>query len=86
MTAKELFENLDWECEEDQGEDFHDIKYIKDEGSGNLTEITFDLIDKNIRFFSYDSIVNIEVYATYITPQLLKTINKQAEELGWLNN
>jgi len=87
-TAKQMFEELGWKCEEYHEEYNKCIKYITNAGNNEkesciITEITFDLIDKTIRFFSFDSGEIFEYYETYITPQVLKAINKQVEELGW---
>lgn len=95
-TAKELFEKLGWECEiydlsdlstnTTNLEEISKIKYEK--GShfylGELSdyyEIVFDLIDKEIR--TYAEGLDNEPLDFIATQELLKTINKQVEELGW---
>lgn len=72
MKAKEMFENLGFECQKNE----FTIRYFKefrdyyDEDNYTL-EIDFSLIEKKIYSdFSIDMC-------------LLKAINKQIEELGW---
>lgn len=72
MTAKEMFEELEFECKKT---DFS-ITYYKEfrdyDDESYTLDIDFRLIEK--KFFS-DFDINMP---------LLKAINKQVEELGWL--
>lgn len=87
MSAKEMFEKLGYKLVEVEnpitGEIYeHDIQYEKFDGSfykrilfNNSTKLmhtSCELFNKTIDFPCY-------------TPELLQAINKQAEELGWLN-
>lgn len=78
-TAKQMFEELGYEVEERQ--DY--INYFKESGADVLTEITFNKEYNYIRMYSYDSVVERQVFAIYVTPEELQAINKQVEEFGW---
>ena len=78
-TAKELFEELGYErrfCDEDiiSYENKKDWRYDKN--------IDFYLEDKIIRCFQITVGGRFELS---MTPQELQAINKQVEELGWLD-
>lgn len=73
MTAKEMFEKLGREQTITEYDYYKsDIDYL--DKKTKQTNIFFDLEDKKIGF--------INIYK--ITIQELKAINKQIEELGWL--
>lgn len=74
MTAKEMFEELGREQTITEYDYYKsDINYL--DKKTEQTNIYFDLEDKKIGF--------INIYK--ITIQELKAINKQVEELGWLD-
>lgn len=71
MTAKEMFENLGYiECENaDSSTKYPQIEYAK----SYEEDITFIIDEHKIYISNY-----------HITLDLLKAINKQVEELGWI--
>lgn len=75
MTAREMFENLGYR----RSTDIDVIKYSKKlDDTFYWIEVMFDLLEKEI-------VLNDNSYEAYtITCDLLKAINKQAEELGWI--
>lgn len=76
MTAKEMFEELGYSFTEFNSKVFHRYEYVKNTQLTNGIRhqcIWFDLITKEL--YIHNSIVLQE----------LKAINKQVEELGWLN-
>lgn len=76
MSAKEMFEKLGYMKEEDD----YSITYSKD----ILDKQTFGYVDSEM--ICFDDIYK-SVYFTnksHITLDELQTINKQVEELGWL--
>lgn len=75
MTAREMFENLGYR----RSTDIDVIKYSKkSDDTFYWIEVMFDLLEKEI-------VLNDNGYEAYIiTCDLLKVINKQAEELGWI--
>ena len=78
MSSKEMFEELGYEYYEDDGFNC----YVKEKGK--LIEpdyISFDRLERKFfvsRNSKYDN-------GTTINIPLLKAINKQVEELGWLD-
>lgn len=75
ITAKEMFKNLGYR----RSTDIDVIKYSKKlDGTFYWIEVMFDLLEKEI-------VLDDNGYEAYIiTCALLKAINKQAEELGWI--
>ncbi len=75
MNAREMFENLGYR----RSTDIDVIKYSKKlDDTFYWIEVMFDLLEKEI-------VLNDNGYEAYIiTCALLKAINKQAEELGWI--
>lgn len=75
MNAREMFEKIGYR----RSTDIDVIKYSKKlDDTFYLIEVMFDLLEKEI-------VLNDNGYEAYIiTCALLKAINKQAEELGWI--
>ena len=75
MTAREMFEKLGYR----RSTDIDVIKYSKKlDDTFYWIEVMFDLLEKEI-------VLNDNGYEAYIiTCDLLKAINKQCEELGWI--
>ena len=74
MTAREMFEELDYQRNE---ENEKIIYLIETKGPFYYQEIIFNLLQKVIVIDGNFLEVAIEI-------DLLKAINKQAEELGWI--
>lgn len=75
MTAREMFKKLGYR----RSTDIDVIKYSKKlDDTFYWIEVMFDLLEKEI-------VLNDNGYEAYIiTRALLKAINKQCEELGWI--
>jgi hypothetical protein len=75
MTAREMFKKLGYR----RSTDIDVIKYSKKlDDTFYLIEFMFDLLEKEI-------VLNDNCYEAYIiTCDLLKAINEQAKELGWI--
>lgn len=75
MTAREMFKKLGYR----RSTDIDVIKYSKMlDDTFYWIEVMFDLLEKEI-------VLNDNGYEAYIiTCALLKAINKQCEELGWI--
>lgn len=75
MTAREMFEKLGYR----RSTDIDMIKYSKKlDDTFYRIEVIFDLLEKEI-------VLDNNGYEAYIiTCALLKAINKQCEELGWI--
>lgn len=75
MTAREMFKKLGYR----RSTDIDMIKYSKKlDDRFYWIEVMFDLLEKEI-------VLDDNGYEAYIiTCALLKAINKQAEELGWI--
>ena len=75
MKAREMFEKLGYR----RSTDIDVIKYSKKlDDTFYWIEVMFDLLEKEI-------VLNDNGYEAYIiTCALLKAINKQCEELGWI--
>lgn len=75
MNAKEMFEKLGYR----RSTDIDMIKYSKKlDDTFYWIEVIFDLLEKEI-------VLDDNGYEAYIiTCALLKAINKQCEELGWI--
>lgn len=77
MTASEMFEELGYK----RSSDIDVISYIKRlNGTLHFFEIMFDLLEKEIVIDD-----DYETSTITIDDVLLQAIDKQAEELGWLN-
>lgn len=74
MTAKEMFEELGYQRNE---ENEKIIYLIETKGSFYYQEIIFNLVQKVI-------VIDGNFLEVAIESDLLKAINKQAEELGWI--
>lgn len=78
MKAKEMFEKLGYERVENNV-NYISYKYEFSDGSYIYSTIRFYLPQQEIEFYYNDDILNsIEV-------EELQAINKQVEELGWLD-
>ena len=77
MTAKEMFEELGYRCENGYITDLYFIKQILKKQGDNYI-IHFDLNDKS--FSKYRSYNGADVF---INLQEFKAIQKQIEELNW---
>lgn len=75
MNAKEMFKKLGYR----RSTDIDVIKYSKKlDGTFYWIEVMFDLLEKEI-------VLNDNGYEAHIiTCALLKAINKQCQELGWI--
>lgn len=96
MTAKEMFKDLDYDCYEDDGitcyllaeciPDRLDTEYIKFQEIGfhRLSqEITIHKFRKNAKCTKF---INSKMNNTiFLSKEELQAINKQVEELGWLD-
>lgn len=79
MTAKEMFEKLEYEYDYIQNKNSEDtITYHKD----NL-HIQFNLTGKQVVVQNDSSYQYYGVAVFFINQELLQAINKQVEELGW---
>lgn len=80
MNAKEMFEELGYECQEDD-------KYINwiQKNDYYTFEIAFDYNTECIEFYCYKDTYD-DKYDVSLTTKELQAINKQVEELGWLDN
>ena len=74
MTAKEMFEELGYQRNE---ENEKIIYLIETKGSFYYQEIIFNLVQKVI-------VIDGNFLEVAIESDLLKAINKQTEELGWI--
>ena len=74
MTAREMFEELGYQTNE---ENEKIIYLIETKGSFYYQEIIFNLVQKVI-------VIDGNFLEVAIESDLLKAINKQAEELGWI--
>lgn len=74
MTAKEMFEELGYQRNEEKEKI---IYLIETKGSFYYQEIIFNLVQKVI-------VIDGNFLEAAIESDLLKAINKQAEELGWI--
>lgn len=86
MSAKEMFEKLEYKQEKDGK--IHITYY-----NGNFEnkqrcdkQITFDLESKNFIAYSPYELNDYEDCSIFINMQELQAINKQVEELGWLGS
>ena len=80
MSAKEMFEKLDFECFDDREQEGLPLTILyRKEYNGVITKVRFDLPDKKY-------ITNIQNIESKNNGKLLQAINKQVEELGWLGN
>lgn len=74
-TAKEMFEKLGYELVEEKDSRYitylYHYRYV----------IRFDLIMRN--FYAYED--NMDYQYIGVDMKMLQAINKQAEELGWLD-
>ena len=77
MTAKEMFKELEYECDIDEDEDI--IEYHK----LTLFGAPYDEIRFNLKWRNIDVFKNRYSYAQ-IDNLLLKAMYQQAKELGWL--
>lgn len=82
MKAKEMFEKLGYEYE-----NLNDvIRYTKNDG-GYVQQIIFYSLGRRIRFREWEEYENFEPQGqSTIYIEHLQAINKQCEELGWLDN
>ena len=77
MSAKEMFEKLDFECFDDREQEGLPLTILyRKEYNGVITKVRFDLPDKKY-------ITNIQNIESKNNGKLLQAINKQVEELGW---
>jgi len=86
-SAKEMFEELGYRKEDVEdiftGEVFeYDYKYVKFDGTW-LREI---LINDTTKLIHFNTELFNRTQNEMLTPQELKAINKQVEELGWNND
>lgn len=78
MNAREMFEELGYKRRADIDAMLPFIAYRKKiDGTFHYFEVTFDLLEKEITLDD-----GYEAYV--ITYSLLKAINKQCKELGWI--
>lgn len=75
MTASEMFKKLGYKR---NVENKKIIYFLELEGTFYYDEITFDLLEKEI-------LIDTNFEVTSIGDYLLKAIDKQVEELGWLD-
>ena len=79
MTAKEMFEKLDFECFDDREQEGLPLTILyRKEYNDVITKVRFDLPDKKY-------ITNIQNIESKNNGKLLQAINQQVEELGWYN-
>ena len=81
-TAKEMFEELGYMCideEDDFSIDYHITCQCEVTKDYYNQDIIFDLLDKEIKLATD---VN---YVVRLSAKELQAINKQVEELGWLD-
>lgn len=85
MSAKELFEELGYEC--DVGCDGILYSQYIDLPNGGVAscQISFDKVNKIIEKDVSQAGFSMKHYNSKITLEELKAINKQVEELGWNN-
>lgn len=84
-SARELFEELEYECDESCDGILYE-KYIDSDRCGvEQHSIRFDKIDKTVEKYVGEAAFSKKNYRAYINLKELKAINKQVEELGWNN-
>lgn len=81
MTAKEMFQKMGWSYEYVKGDCSEDVIQCKDLTRTILLQK--DMMKWNLQFNLISKVVVVQ-NITFINEDLLKAINKQAEELGWL--
>lgn len=80
MTATEMFEELGYKCITFNFNGIREtIKFYKPNNNYS-SNVIFDLTNKMFRVYCSE-----DDGAGYVDMKLLKTINKQIEELGWLD-
>lgn len=84
MSAKEMFENLGYELIEDSKSYLRYANYFGGNKYQGGELIDFDKKNKEFRLTRKSCQGN--VHFKYGTLKELQAINKQIEELGWLNN
>lgn len=85
MSAREMFEELGYECDESCDGILYS-KYIDSDRCGvEQHSISFDKVDKVIDKYVGEAGFSHRNYIAYIYLDELKAINKQIEELGWDN-
>ena len=79
MSAKEMFEKLDFKFEEQTD------TYIAYGNRGSFEDcfVCFELNWKYIKCFYNKKYENSDSFPLEVTNELLQAINKQIEELGW---
>lgn len=75
MTAQEMFEKLGFEeiCHDDR-----EIIYFMHINDVKVREVEFDLQNKTFYCMCSDIVMEVDM-------ELLKSINQQCKELGWLD-
>ena len=79
MSAKEMFEELGYECFDDRDDKEYlplTILYRKEDIPEVVVWVSFDLPDKKYR-------TNVKNIESKNNGKFLQAINKQVEELGW---
>ncbi len=82
MKAKDMFKELGYHCVYKNYEYYIDYSKSFDPIEEDGIMIQFQLVEKQYRIYSY-GIIRDEIIA--IDMQLNKAIQKQIEELGWLD-
>lgn len=83
MTAKEMFEKLDYKYKYISNEDINCENVILYTHSKQDLSIQFNLFSGLVCFQIKNKFEGYDKVAMFITKELLKAINKQVEELGW---
>ena len=72
MTAKEMFEKLDYKV---NGDEYKIIIY--------KTNVTGAMLYSCVFYNTNNKKFRLKIYEQYMSLELLQAINKQIEELGW---
>lgn len=82
MTAKEMFEKLDYHIKEE-----YDYKIVYKRGTLPRLNHNNSALPKKITFWNELNSIDFEYgrLGSYLYLELLQAINKQVEELGWLD-
>lgn len=87
MSAKEMFEELGWSYDYVKGDCWEDTIQCKDLNKSLLATRPTELktLQPDIQFNLMSKFIAIN-NSIFINIDILKAINKQAEELGWLDD
>lgn len=83
-SARELFSELGYECDESFDISILYAKYIDSDRCGVEQHlISFDKVDKTVEKYIVEAGFGCKYYGAYINLKELQAINQQVSELGW---